>query len=125
MRLQNSASRYLTSRSGCTLRAVASRTQRQRFIKSSSFEAALKRRADILIQMELLELMIRGPRGPTRLAQAANLNYQRCEEILSSLIARQLILKTIGEGRETYSATPKGIELFMRWERFYEELNLP
>jgi len=75
--------------------------------------------------MELLELMIREPRGPTRLAQAANLNYQRCEEILSSLLAKQLILKTVGEGRETYSATQKGIDLFMRWERFYEEFNVP
>ena len=59
------------------------------------------------------------------MAQAANMNYQRCEEILSGFLAKRLILKTIGEGRETYSATPKGVELFMRWEGFYEELNLP
>ena len=86
---------------------------------------ALKRRANLLIQMEILELIIREPRGPTRLAQAANLNYQRCEEILSDFLAKQMVLKTVGEGHETYSATPKGVELFMRWERFYEELKVP
>lgn len=84
----------------------------------------MKRRANILIQMELLELIIREPRGPTRLAQAANLNYQRCEEIMGGFLAKQLVLKGIEEGREKYSATPKGVELFMRWESFYEELNL-
>ncbi len=83
----------------------------------------MKRRANLLIEMELLELLIREPRGPTRLAQAANLNYQRCEEILNNFLAKQLALKSIGEGRERYTATPKGVEVFMRWERFYEELN--
>ena len=61
----------------------------------------------------------------TVVAQAANLNFQRCEEILSDFLAKQLVLKTVGEGHETYSATPKGVELFMRWERFYEELKVP
>jgi len=39
----------------------------------------LKRRSDVLIMMQLLELLIREPRGPRRLAQAANLNTSYIE----------------------------------------------
>lgn len=75
--------------------------------------------------MQLLELLISEPRGPTRLAQAANLNYQKCEKFLGVLFANQLVGREIREGHETYSATLKGKEIFMRWDRVFEDLNLP
>jgi len=84
----------------------------------------LKRRTNILILMHLLELMIQEPRGPTRLAQAANLNYQRCEGFLSLLLARGLVERGIREGRDAFSATQKGREVFMSWAKIYEELDL-
>ena len=39
----------------------------------------MKRRSDVLIMMQLLELLTREPRGPRRLAQAAYLNISYIE----------------------------------------------
>jgi predicted transcriptional regulator len=75
--------------------------------------------------MQLLELMIREPRGPTRLAQAANLNYQKCDESLAVLVANQLADRDVQDGHEVYSATLKGKTLFIRWNEIFEGLNLP
>lgn len=84
----------------------------------------MKRRPNILILMRLVELLIEEPRGPTRLAQAANLNYLKCEEFLGQLSGSGLIEKEVKEGRETYHATMKGKTIFMSWAKIYEELNL-
>ena len=84
----------------------------------------MKRRPNVLIMMQLLELLIREPRGPTRLAQAANLNYQRCDEFIRMLSERGLIGRDVTEGHELYSATLKGKSLFMRWAEIFEELHL-
>jgi len=84
----------------------------------------LKRRPNVLIMMQLLDLLIREPRGPTRLAQAANLNYQRCDELIRMLSERGLIARDFREGHEIYAATLKGKSLFMRWAEIFEELHL-
>jgi predicted transcriptional regulator len=84
----------------------------------------LKRRPNILILMRLLELLIEEPKGPTRLAQAANLNYQKCEEFLDMLSARGLVEREIREGHDTFSVTLKGRTLFASWAKIYEELDL-
>lgn len=65
------------------------------------------------------------PRGPTRLAQAANLNYQKCVEYLGILSANQFVCRDIQEGHEIYSATLKGKGIFLRWDGIFRELNLP
>lgn len=85
----------------------------------------MKHRSNVFILMQILELLMREPRGPTRLAQAANLNYQKCVEYLGILSANQFVGKDIQEGHEIYSATLKGKELFLRWDRIFEELKLP
>lgn len=74
--------------------------------------------------MRLLELLIQEPRGPTRVAQAANLNYQKSEEFLTRLSARGLVASETREGREVFAATPKGKAIFMAWAKIYEELDL-
>jgi predicted transcriptional regulator len=84
----------------------------------------LKHRPSVLILMELLELLIREPRGPTRLAQAANLNYQKCDELIHLLAERGLIAREVREGHEVYTATLKGRGLFIRWAEIFEELHL-
>jgi len=84
----------------------------------------LKRRPNILILMRLLELLIQEPRGPTRLAQAANLNYRKCEEFLNLLAERGFVEREIRTGHDTYLVTQKGRVLFSNWARIYEELNL-
>jgi len=84
----------------------------------------LKRRPNILILMRLLELLIQEPRGPTRLAQAANLNYRKCEEFLDLLFERGFVERELRSGHDTYLATSRGKAIFANWARIYEELNL-
>jgi predicted transcriptional regulator len=74
--------------------------------------------------MRLIELLIEEPRGPTRLAQAANLNYLKCEECLRQLSASGFVVGEMRDGHDTYSATLKGKTVFMNWAKIYEELNL-
>ena len=85
----------------------------------------MKRRPSVLILMNLLQILIQEPRGPTRLAQAANLNYRKCEELLGMLLASGLVGKEIREGHEVYSATLKGKGTYMNWESIFRDLNLP
>jgi predicted transcriptional regulator len=75
--------------------------------------------------MRLLELLMKEPRGPTRLAQAANLNYQTCADYLGVLSTNGFVSKEVQDGHEIYTATQKGKDIFFRWDRIYEELNLP
>jgi predicted transcriptional regulator len=75
--------------------------------------------------MQILELLMEEPRGPTRVAQAANLNYQKCVEYLGILSANEFVRKDIQEGREIYSTTVKGSDIFERWNGIFEELKLP
>jgi len=74
--------------------------------------------------MQLLELMIQEPRGPTRLAQAANLNYRKCEEFLGVLSANQLVDRDVREGHETYSASMKGKDVYWRWAKIFEDVKV-
>jgi len=85
----------------------------------------LKRRPSVLILMSLLQILIQEPRGPTRLAQAANLNYRKCEEFLGILSASGMVEKAVREGHEIYSATLKGKGTYMNWEGIFRDLNLP
>ena len=75
--------------------------------------------------MHIVELLIQEPRGPSRLAQAANLNYKKCDEYLAVLLGSQLVGVEVSEGHETYFATLKGKDVFLRWERIFEDLKLP
>lgn len=85
----------------------------------------MKKRPNIFILMQLLELMIQEPRGPTRLAQAANLNYKRCDEFLGVLSANQLATMEVREGHESYSASPKGKDVYWRWTKILEDVKVP
>lgn len=82
----------------------------------------LKRRSDILIKMQILEEVRREPRGPTRLAQAVNLSFDKCVPYLQSLEAKGFITKGSTEGREVYQITPAGIDTFLEWEKLWEKL---
>jgi len=84
----------------------------------------LKRRPNFFILMQLLDLMIQEPRGPTRLAQAANLNYKKCEEFLGVLSMNQLVDRAVREGHETYSANAKGKDVYWRWVKLFEDVKV-
>ena len=82
----------------------------------------MKRRPNILIYMEILALLLDGPRGPTRLAQALGLNYDKLLEFTSYLESRGVIRKGIQEGRELFFITPEGVEVRNHWMEVWSKL---
>jgi predicted transcriptional regulator len=73
--------------------------------------------------MRILEELRREPRGPTRLAQAVNLSYDKCVPLLLRLERNGQIIAD-GEERQTYSTTPAGNETFNHWEKVWESVRL-
>jgi predicted transcriptional regulator len=82
----------------------------------------LKRRPNVLIYMEILDLLLDGPRGPTRLAQGLGLNFNKFSEFASFLIAKQLIKVQAQEGREMYFITGQGADLNRDWKKVWNRL---
>jgi predicted transcriptional regulator len=82
----------------------------------------LKRRPSVLIYMRILEEVRREPRGPTRLAQAVNLSYDKFVPFLQTLVAKGLLKGEESEGREVYSITAEGIQTFLHWEMVWEKI---
>lgn len=63
----------------------------------------------------MLAILIEGPRGPTRLAQACNVNYGRVSGFLEKLLEKGLIRKeTVGE-QEVFAVTDEGYEAYRLW----------
>jgi predicted transcriptional regulator len=82
----------------------------------------LKRRPNILIYMEILDLLLDGPKGPTRLSQAMGLNFNKFLEFATFLKARELIRSEDQEGHELYFITQKGFELNNDWKKVWNTL---
>lgn len=82
----------------------------------------MKRRSDIVILMGLLEEVRKEPRGPTRLAQAVNLAFDKCVPHLRHLEEKGLVRKESREGRDVYVVTQEGIDTFLNWEKFWVKL---
>lgn len=82
----------------------------------------MKRRPNILIYMEILDLLLDGPKGPSRLSQAMGLNFYKFLEFASFLKSKQLIRSEDQEGHEMYFITPQGNELNQDWKRVWNRL---
>lgn len=74
--------------------------------------------------MQLIEILMEEPRGPTKLAQAAKLNYERLDGYMQVLFRSGLAVSEYKEGHETYSATVKGRDLYYRWAKIFEDVKL-
>ncbi len=85
----------------------------------------MKKRADVLIYLEILNILTEGPKGPTRLAQAANLNYAVMMKYLAPLEGNGLVAKSVKDERELYSLTPEGLRFRSEWNRFFGGLKVP
>lgn len=75
-----------------------------------------------MILMRILEELRREPRGPTKLAQAVNLSFDKCAPYLQILETRVLIRSEQAGGRQLYSITQEGIDTFLNWEKVWEKL---
>jgi len=82
----------------------------------------LKRRSNVIIYMQLLRLLLDGPRGPSRLQQALGLNYPKFIEFADYLESRQLIRTEYEGEHQLYYVTPAGVEAHRGWRQVEEKL---
>lgn len=71
----------------------------------------MKNRDTTVICWELLRAMAPGPQLPSRLARVVNVPYDRLPEYLELLKSGGLVKVEPVEGHETYSTTPRGMEV--------------
>lgn len=86
------------------------------------FFGVLKRRSDIVLKMRILQEIKEEPRGPTRLAQATNLSFDKCIPYLQGLEQRGLIRRDNQEGHDIYSITQEGNDAYLKWQELWEKL---
>ncbi len=72
--------------------------------------------------MEILDLLLDGPKGPSRLSQAIGLNFNKFLEFASFLKSKQLVRSEEQEGHELYFITPQGQELNQDWKKVRSKL---
>jgi predicted transcriptional regulator len=84
----------------------------------------LGKREPILISMEILASLSASPKGPTRLAQACNVNYGRMDNFTKPLLERGLIrLEARGE-EQVYVISEEGYKLYSDWLEIWRRLPL-
>ena len=74
--------------------------------------------------MEILSSLIAEPKGPTRLAQACNVNYGRIEGFTAPLVLRGLIRKGVQDGQEVFVITEEGFKVYRDWLEIWRRLPL-
>lgn len=84
-----------------------------------------RRREDVTIYMEILACLDEGPKGPTRLAQACNLNYASLNRFIPALEGRSYIAKSTSLGRESLAITVEGHQLVREWMAFVDKIGMP
>ena len=84
----------------------------------------MKKREPVLIYMEILASLFSSPKGPTRLAQAVNVNYGRIENFILPLLERGLIRKEEADGQEVFIVTDEGYGVYRDWLEIWRRLPL-
>lgn len=79
----------------------------------------MKRRSNTVINMEILGLLLQGPRGPSRLAQALNLNFNKFLEFAQFLESRRFLRREVKDGHEMYFITSEGADVYNTWSEFW------
>lgn len=72
--------------------------------------------------MEILDLLLDGPKGPSKLSQAMGLNFNKFLEFVAFLTAKELIRVEAQEGHELYFITQEGSELNHDWKKVWSKL---
>lgn len=82
----------------------------------------MKRRPNVVIYMQMLRLLLDGPRGPSSLQQALGLNYPKFVEFATYLESRRLIRKEPQGDKEVFQITPAGAQVHRDWRAVEEKL---
>ena len=83
----------------------------------------MKKRERILIQMEILSVLLEGPKGPTRLAQTVGISFDALTDYTRDMESRAFVVKSVSEGHEFYSVSPEGKQLLSDWQRVWERIS--
>jgi predicted transcriptional regulator len=84
----------------------------------------LRKRESILIQMEILASLFASSKGPTRLAQACNIQYARLQNFTGPLLAKGLVESNVVEGEQRFAITDAGYRLYKDWLDIWRRLPL-
>ncbi len=84
----------------------------------------MKKREPTVIFMEILAALFEESRGPTRLAQACNVNYGRIENFTRPLEEKGLIRRETSGGQEVFVVTDSGYRLYLEWLDVWKRLPL-
>ncbi len=83
----------------------------------------MKKRERTLILMEILSVLRTGPMGPTRLAQATGLSFDKFMEFAVLLESRRFVEKSSRQGQNAYVITPDGSQLLSDWEKVWLKIS--
>ena len=84
----------------------------------------MKKREPILIRMQILESLFASPKGPTRLAQACNVNYGRIAGFIEALVNKGLVRRDVMDGQETFAITDEGYKVYRDWLEVWRRVSL-
>ena len=84
----------------------------------------MRKRDSLLIHMEILSSLIAEPMGPTRLAQACNVNYGRIAGFTGPLLEKGLIRTEVRDGQEVFAVTDEGYRVYADWVEIWRRLPL-
>ncbi len=77
-----------------------------------------------MIFIDILSALFEGPRGPTRLAQACNVNYGRLENFTKPLESKGLIRREAKGEQEAFVITEEGYRVYEEWLKVWRRLPL-
>ncbi len=73
--------------------------------------------------MEILSILRSGPMGPTRIAQATGLSFDKFMQLAALLESRRFVGKSVREGQNVYAITPDGSQLLQEWEKVWTKIS--
>lgn len=83
----------------------------------------MKKRPSVLTYMEILGILLEGPKGPTRLSQSLGVNFARLSGFTELLESKGLIRRGVQDEQEVYFITTEGVEVRRDWEKVWRRLS--
>ena len=83
-----------------------------------------KKRSRLEIYIDILRVLRKGERKPTRIMYKTNLSWKPLQEILESMTSQEIIKKIEVNKRKKYVITEKGLNVLRYFEEMMELINI-